>query len=169
MRTHLRDRRVSAKREVAEAGSTLDNDFVGHIDPSALDKNMTSRSNCRQKVAICNGPVDDVPQSVSRGRNQNVQRAPSKFSRHEIRASMRTVFIAVIIALLSCSAVLADPANHTKPDYATPLDRLPPAKTIARNPCAAFGSGFVKVEGTDTCVKMGGSFRIDVSGPAGSR
>jgi hypothetical protein len=90
-------------------------------------------------------------------------------SRHEIRAGMRTFFLAMIIALLSGSAVLADPANRTKLDYATPLDRLPPAKSAARNPCAAFGPGFVKVEGTDTCVKIGGALRVDVSGAAGSR
>ena len=82
---------------------------------------------------------------------------------------MRTFFLTMIIALLSGSAVLADPANRTKLDYATPLNRLPPAKSTARNPCAAFGPGFVKVEGTDTCVKIGGALRVDVSGAAGSR
>jgi hypothetical protein len=84
---------------------------------------------------------------------------------------MQTFFLATIIALLSGSAVLADPANRTKLDYATPLDRLPPAKSAAGtgNPCAAFGPGFVKVEGTDTCVKVGGAFSVGVSGAAGSR
>jgi hypothetical protein len=82
---------------------------------------------------------------------------------------MRTFLLAMIIALLSASAVLADPTNRARPDYATPLDRLPPAKSVAGNPCAAFGPGFVKVEGTDTCVKIGGSFRVDVGGAAGSR
>jgi hypothetical protein len=33
----------------------------------------------------------------------------------------------------------------------------------------AFGPGFVKAEGTDTCIKVGGSFRVDVSGTAGRR
>jgi hypothetical protein len=82
---------------------------------------------------------------------------------------MQTFSLAMIIALLTSSAVLADPANRTKPDYATPLDRLPPAKSAARNSCAAFGPGFVKVEGTDTCVKVGGAFSVGVSGAVGSR
>jgi hypothetical protein len=82
---------------------------------------------------------------------------------------MRTFSLAMIITLLSSSAVLADPANRMKPDYTTPLDRLPPAKSVAGNPCAAFGPGFVKVAGTDTCMKMSGSARFDVSGAAGSR
>jgi len=84
---------------------------------------------------------------------------------------MRTFSLAMIIALLTSSAVLADPANRPKPDYATPLDRLPPAKSASGtgNPCAAFGPGFVKVEGTDTCVKVGGAFSVGVSGATGSR
>ena len=80
---------------------------------------------------------------------------------------MRTLFLAMIVAVLSGSAVLADPANRTKPDYSTPLDRLPPAKSTAGNPCAAFGPGFVKVQGTDTCIKVGGS--VDVGGAVRSR
>ena len=80
---------------------------------------------------------------------------------------MRTFFLTMIIAVMSGSAVLADPANRTKLDLSTPPDRLPPAKGAAGNPCAAFGPGFVKVQGTDTCVKVGGS--IDVGGAARSR
>jgi hypothetical protein len=82
---------------------------------------------------------------------------------------MPTFFLAMIIAVFSGSAVLADPANRTKLDYVTPLNRLPPAKSAAGNPCAAFGPGFVKVAGTDTCVKVGGAFSVDVRGAAGSR
>ena len=82
---------------------------------------------------------------------------------------MRTFLLAMIVAILSGSAVLADPANRTKRDYDTPLDRLPPAKSAAGNSCAPFGRGFVKVEGTDTCVKVGGAFRVDVSGAVRSR
>jgi hypothetical protein len=82
---------------------------------------------------------------------------------------MRTFFLAMIIAVLSSSAVLADPPNRTKLDYAAPPGRLPPLKGAAGNPCAAYGPGFVKVEGADTCVKVGGAFRVDVSGAAGAR
>ena len=75
----------------------------------------------------------------------------------------------MIIAVVSGSAVLADPANRTKLDYTTPLDRLPPVKNTAGNPCAAFGPGFVKIQSTDTCVKVGGASSVDVSGAARSR
>jgi hypothetical protein len=75
-----------------------------------------------------------------------------------VRAGIRLFFSQIIIAVLSG-------ANPTKLDFSTPLDRFPPAKSTAGNPCAAFGPGFVKVQGT--CAKVGG--RVDVSGPAGSR
>jgi hypothetical protein len=81
---------------------------------------------------------------------------------------MRTFFL-VLVAVLSTSAALAAPPSRSKPDYATPsADRLPPAKS-AGNPCAAFGPGFVKVEGTDTCMKIGGSFSADVAATARPR
>jgi len=82
---------------------------------------------------------------------------------------MRTFFLAMIIAAVSGSAVLADPTNRTKPDLSTPLDRLPPARSTAGNPCAAFGPGFVKVQGTDTCVKVGGGVDVSVGGAARPR
>ncbi len=55
--------------------------------------------------------------------------------------------------------------------------RLPnaPRKTLekplkrAPNPCAAFGPGFVKVEGSDTCVRLGGSISIGTGGGSGIR
>ncbi len=83
---------------------------------------------------------------------------------------MRTFLLSMIIAILSESAALADSANRLKLDYAAPsADRLPPTKRTAGNPCAAFGPGFVKVAGSDTCVKVGGAVRVDVGGSAGAR
>ena len=82
---------------------------------------------------------------------------------------MQTFSLALVVAVLSGSAVLADPASRPKLDYATPFDRLPPVKSAAGNPCAAFGPGFVKVAGTDTCMRISGALRGDVGGAAGSR
>lgn len=73
---------------------------------------------------------------------------------------MRTCFLAILVAALSSSAVLAGSVNRPKLDYVTPPDRLPPPKSATANRCAAFGPGFVKVEGTDTCVKVGGSIMV---------
>ena len=100
----------------------------------------------------------------------HVSTVGGEISRLAIEADMRTFFLAMIIVILPGSAALADPANRSKFDYATPsVDRLPPVKSGAGNPCAAFGPGFVKVAGSDTCVKVGGAVRVDVGGSAGSR
>lgn len=83
---------------------------------------------------------------------------------------MPTFFLAMIIAILSGPAALADPANRLKLDYAAPsVDRLPPTKSAGGNPCAAFGPGFMKVAGSDTCVKLGGAVSIDVGSSARPR
>jgi hypothetical protein len=46
---------------------------------------------------------------------------------------------------------------------------LPMKGTATVNSCAAYGPGFVKVEGTDTCVQIGGSIGIGVGGSVGGR
>jgi hypothetical protein len=44
---------------------------------------------------------------------------------------------------------------------------LPPAKpasragTITINPCASLGANFKRIEGTDTCVKIGGAVSVE--------
>jgi hypothetical protein len=39
----------------------------------------------------------------------------------------------------------------------------------APKPCAEFGPGFVKLEGSDTCVRLGGSIGIGAGGGSGVR
>ena len=37
--------------------------------------------------------------------------------------------------------------------------KVPP---VSVNPCAQYGAGFVQVKGSTTCVKVGGSIRVEV-------
>jgi hypothetical protein len=37
-------------------------------------------------------------------------------------------------------------------------------KTQTTNPCAKYGAGFKKLEGSDTCVKVGGSIDVEAGG-----
>jgi hypothetical protein len=75
-----------------------------------------------------------------------------------IKARMRYFFLALI--------VMAPPAVAA----ASEKPREPPKNAEARppvtkgNPCAMYGAGFVMVEGTSTCVKIGGHLSIDVGG-----
>ena len=74
---------------------------------------------------------------------------------------MRTSFLALVIAVLSASTVLAEQPSLHKPDKRAPSDKVLPLKGASSgNPCATFGPGFVKVEGSDTCVRIGGATSI---------
>jgi hypothetical protein len=51
-------------------------------------------------------------------------------------------------------------------DYSVLSKPLPPAKSPSRahtgsaNPCASFGPNFRRIEGTDTCVQVGGAISV---------
>jgi hypothetical protein len=46
---------------------------------------------------------------------------------------------------------------------------LPLKGASSGNSCAAFGPGFVKVEGSDSCVKVGGATSIGAGTSGGGR
>jgi hypothetical protein len=82
---------------------------------------------------------------------------------------MRTILLAISIVLLP-AASLADPSVSQNPDQSAKSGRLIPLKRAgAGNSCAAYGPGFVKVEGSDTCVKIGGAIGVGVGNPGGWR
>ena len=68
--------------------------------------------------------------------------------------------------LLSIFALLMAPAfaEQTRPmKFDQPTKTLPVKEPKSSGSCAAYGAGFVKVAGTDTCVKVGGSVSIGTS------
>ncbi|MBR0753833.1 hypothetical protein JQ604_16735 [Bradyrhizobium jicamae] len=69
--------------------------------------------------------------------------------------------IIVIVALLPAVA-FAQQGTPKKTDTSPTIDKTLPLKGTARsNSCAEFGPGFVKVEGTGTCMKVGGGISVD--------
>ena len=76
---------------------------------------------------------------------------------------MRTIFPVIVLAVLSASAVPAQQFREGKLDKPAKSLPLRPAKAAA-NPCAEYGAGFVRIEGSSTCVKIGGSFSVGVGG-----
>jgi len=81
---------------------------------------------------------------------------------------MRKFLLAIVAATLPGLTALAEQPAFPKSDRAPKPGKLLPVKgATSANSCAAFGAGFVKVEGTDTCVKVGGTISIGVS--AGAR
>jgi hypothetical protein len=83
---------------------------------------------------------------------------------------MRKILLAIIVAALPTLSALADPPGRQKRGNQTATGKLLPLKgPDTRNTCAAFGPGFVKVEGTDTCVKIGGAVSIGAGSSGGGR
>jgi hypothetical protein len=76
---------------------------------------------------------------------------------------MRSIFPVIVLALLAASSASAQQFRDDKP--AKPAKTLPlrPPKAAA-NSCAEYGAGFVRVEGSSTCVKIGGSLSVGVGG-----
>jgi hypothetical protein len=78
---------------------------------------------------------------------------------------MRNILLVIVIAMLPATMVRADPPGTLRLEKATPPTKLLPVKgASAGNSCAAYGPGFRKVEGTDTCVKVGGAVSVEVGG-----
>jgi hypothetical protein len=84
---------------------------------------------------------------------------------------MRNTLLAIVTAaVLPASIVLAEQPSDRKPDKPAGTGRLLPLKgAAAGNSCAAFGPGFVRVDGTETCVKIGGAVSVGVGGSSGGR
>ena len=55
-----------------------------------------------------------------------------------------------------------------KPDKAGTSDKPIPLKRSS-NACAEYGAGFVKIEGTNTCMKIGGAISVGAGMSSGSR
>jgi hypothetical protein len=72
---------------------------------------------------------------------------------------MRILLIVIALAALP-SATVAEPSlQDRKPTLrAQPSGAAP--RAVQRNPCAAFGPGFVQLDGSATCVKLGGDISV---------
>lgn len=76
---------------------------------------------------------------------------------------MRPILPVIVLALLAASAAPAQQFRDGKLDKPVKSPPLRPAKTAA-NPCAEYGAGFVRIEGSSTCIKIGGSLSVGVGG-----
>jgi hypothetical protein len=81
---------------------------------------------------------------------------------------MRNILVALVVAALTVASASAEPSNPKKRDQWSVPGRLPEKRVGAGNPCSAYGPGFVKVDGTETCVKIGGAVSVGVGSSTGS-
>jgi hypothetical protein len=81
---------------------------------------------------------------------------------------MRNSVLILLMTALPISMAAADPLAPQKParmtlPSATSDKTLPVKRGGDASACSAYGPGFVKVDGSDTCVKLGGTVSVGAS------
>ena len=83
---------------------------------------------------------------------------------------MRKFLLVMIAVVLPAAAAVAEqPRPQKSGKAATPGKVLPLKRSNSANACAEYGAGFVKIEGTSTCMKIGGAVSIGAGVSSGSR
>lgn len=73
-----------------------------------------------------------------------------------------------VAALPSIAAAAEQPRLQKSDKAATSGNLLPPKRSNPASACAEYGAGFVRIEGTNTCMKIGGALSVG-AGVSGSR
>jgi len=77
---------------------------------------------------------------------------------------MRNALLVIAaIALLPVPSAAVEQRQPKKSETPIAAGRHVPLKG-AGNPCAVYGSGFVRVDGTQTCIKIGGAVSVETGG-----
>lgn len=81
---------------------------------------------------------------------------------------MRLLTISAAAIVLSVSAAAAQPTSNLGNTNARKQETQQlTAKPPSQKSCAEFGPGFMMVEGSTTCMRIGGSIGVGVSGGTG--
>ncbi|MBR0828462.1 hypothetical protein JQ596_23270 [Bradyrhizobium manausense] len=71
--------------------------------------------------------------------------------------------LVILIGLFAIASAHAETLPRTAPVASPSTTKILPLKgTSGSNPCSAYGPGFVRVESTGSCVKVGGSIDVGV-------
>jgi hypothetical protein len=81
---------------------------------------------------------------------------------------MRKLAFLLVLAL-PIASVSAEQPRPLKFDQPGSGKNLPVKQSRSDNSCAAYGAGFVKVAGSNTCVRVGGAISVGVGGRIGGR
>jgi len=73
------------------------------------------------------------------------------------------------VVLPSVAAAAEQPRLQNPDKAATSGKQLPLKRSNSANACAEYGAGFVKIEGANTCVKIGGAVSVGAGVSSGSR
>jgi len=69
---------------------------------------------------------------------------------------MKKLLLLLILTAIPLQATAAEPSKAKKTSSTYVAKPKPPES----NPCAAYGAGFVRVEGSSTCIRIGGGIGI---------
>ena len=83
---------------------------------------------------------------------------------------MRKSLPVLFVMALPSVAAFAEQPRPPKPDKAATSGKLLPLKrSNSASACAEYGAGFVRIEGTNTCMKIGGAVSVGAGVSGGSR
>ena len=81
----------------------------------------------------------------------------------------KSLLVMIAVVLPAVAAVAEQPRPQKSGKAATPGKVLPLKRSSSANACAEYGAGFVKIEGTNTCIKIGGAVSVGAGVSSGSR
>jgi hypothetical protein len=81
----------------------------------------------------------------------------------------KSLLVLMAVVLASAAAAAEQPGPRKADRAATSGKLLPLKRSNSANACAEYGVGFVKIEGTSTCVKIGGAVSVGAGVSSGSR
>jgi Porin subfamily len=83
---------------------------------------------------------------------------------------MRRSVLVLIAVVLSAAGALAEQPRVQKSGQAGTSGKLMPVKRATpADACAAYGAGFVRIAGSNTCIKIGGAISVGAGGSFGAR
>jgi hypothetical protein len=82
---------------------------------------------------------------------------------------MRKIVLTIIVAAWPALAWAEQPSRPTSGKNTPSGKPLKLKGAVRENPCAEFGAGFVRLEGSDTCMKIGGYVSSGASAYMGAR
>jgi hypothetical protein len=83
---------------------------------------------------------------------------------------MRNLLLALaIVTVLPASIAVGEQPRQKSVKPTASGKRLPIKGAGNSDSCAAYGAGFVKIEGTETCMKIGGAIGIGAGVSSGGR
>lgn len=77
------------------------------------------------------------------------------------------LLVAVVVLPLAAQAQQTGDKNTRKQNETR--SQRPVDRPRGMKPCPEYGAGFYKVDGSDTCVRIGGGIGVDVGGSSGWR